>query len=90
MILIICGREAVKSWESRCNECRRRRAKISRLSMPPFPSLRLGMPMRAFARCGVAYTGPFLTKQGRGKVRQKRYLCVLTYAATRAVHLEML
>ena len=41
--------------------------------------------MRAFARCGVNYTGPFLTKQGRGRVRQKRYLCLFTCAATRAV-----
>ena len=45
--------------------------------------------MRAFAKCGVDYAGPFLTKQGRGKVRQKRYLCLFTCAATRAVHLEM-
>ena len=45
--------------------------------------------MRAFAKCGVDYAGPFLTKQGRGKVRQKRYWCLFTCAATRAVHLEM-
>ena len=45
--------------------------------------------MRAFAKCDVDYAGPFLTKQGRGKVRQKRYLCLFTCAATRAVHLEM-
>ena len=45
--------------------------------------------MRAFAKCGIDYAGPFLTKQGRSKVRQKRYLCLFTCAATRAVHLEM-
>ena len=45
--------------------------------------------MRAFSKCRVDYAGPFLTKQGRGKVRQKRYLCLFTCVATRAVHLEM-
>ncbi|XP_064638330.1 uncharacterized protein LOC135494343 [Lineus longissimus] len=32
--------------------------------------------------------GPFLTKQGRGKIRNKRYLAVFTCLQTRAVHLE--
>lgn len=34
--------------------------------------------------------GPFLTKQGRGKVRPKRYLLLFTCTKYRAVHLEML
>ena len=33
---IIRGREAVKSWESKCNECKKRRAKTSRQIMAPF------------------------------------------------------
>ena len=40
-------------------------------------------------RCGVDYAAPFLTKQGRGKSITKRYLCLFTCCATRAVHLEM-
>ena len=73
---IIRGREAVKSWVSRCNECKGRRTKTFKQIMGPLPLERLRMPMRAFVRCGVDYAGPFLTKQGRGKVRQKRYLCL--------------
>ena len=35
------------------------------------------------------YGGPFVTIQGRGKRKQKLYLCLFTCLATRAVHLEM-
>ena len=44
---------------------------------------------RAFERVGVDYGVPYITKQGRGKTRAKRYLCLFTCLATRAVHLEM-
>ena len=45
--------------------------------------------LRAFTRTSVDFGGPFVTIQGRGKRRQKRYLCLLTCMATMAVHLEM-
>ena len=35
------------------------------------------------------FGGPFITIQGRGKRREKRYLCLCTCLATRAVHLEL-
>ena len=56
--------------------------------MAPLPKSRLSS-ISAFEKVGVDYTGPFKTKQGRGKVRAKRYLCLFTCLATRAVHLEM-
>ena len=37
----------------------------------------MSLSMRAFERVGVDYGGPFLTKQGRGKAKAKRYLCTL-------------
>lgn len=82
---IVQGREAIKSHESKCNTCKRNRAKAATQIMAPLPKSRLGLPMRAFARCGVDYAGPFLTKQGRGKSRTKRYLCLFACSATRAV-----
>lgn len=73
-----------------CAECRRRfTTKIGSQMMAPLPNSRLKLPLRAFERVGVDYGGLYLTKQGRGKTRAKRYLCLFTCLATRAVHLEM-
>ena len=57
--------------------------------MAPLPRSRLKLPLRVFARVSVDYGGPFHTIQGRGKRRAKRYLCLFTCLASRAVHLEM-
>ena len=57
--------------------------------MAPLKSARLGESMRAFDKSGLDIAGPFLTKVGRGKTRNKRYLCLFTCQAVRAVHLEM-
>ncbi|XP_053406667.1 uncharacterized protein LOC123558187 [Mercenaria mercenaria] len=86
---IISAREEIRQWENICAECRRRKAKASKQIMAPLPVERLSHSVRAFANTGVDYAGPFITKQGRGKVRLKRYLCVFTCLVTRAVHLEI-
>ena len=57
--------------------------------MAPLPLNRLTTSLRAFAKVAVDFGGPFMTMQGRGKPRQKRYLCLFTCLASRAVHLEM-
>ena len=57
--------------------------------MAPLPEIRLPMSMRAFAQTAVDYGGAFITVQGRGKRRQKRYLSLFTCLSTRAVHLEI-
>ncbi|KAJ8040732.1 Alpha-N-acetylgalactosaminide alpha-2,6-sialyltransferase 6 [Holothuria leucospilota] len=86
---IVRGREAIKSFQRQCPGCRRFRGKAASQIMAPLPVERLGVPLRAFARAGVDYAGPFLTRQGRGRAKLKRYLCLFTCMATRAVHLEM-
>ena len=83
------GFEAIREWEKRCSECRRRKAKACKQIMAPLPVSRLKTSIRAFTRTSVDYGGPFTTIQGRGRRRQKRYLCLFTCLATRAVHLEM-
>lgn len=70
-------------------ECRRRQARPAQQIMAPLPNIRLNMTLRAFASSAVDFAGPFITVQGRGKRREKRYLCLFTCLASRAVHLEV-
>lgn len=55
--------------------------------MADLPEERLEYGNPAFYHCGVDYFGPFLVKQGRA--RAKRYGCLFTCMAIRAVHLEV-
>lgn len=86
---IISAREAIKEWEKECMQCRRRKATPAQKIMAPLPELRTRKSLRAFSQTSVDFGGPFITKQGRSKTRQKRYLCLFTCLATRAVHLEV-
>ncbi|XP_033105172.1 uncharacterized protein LOC117107577 [Anneissia japonica] len=85
---IVCGREEIE-WEKECAECKKRKAKSARQIMAPLPEKRIKSSLCAFSRVAVDYGGPFITIQGREKRRAKRYLCLFTCLATRAVHLEM-
>jgi len=69
--------------------CRRRKAKSAKQIMAPLPLIRLKSSIKAFVRTAVDFAGPFITIQGQGRQRQKRYLCLFTCLATRAAHLEI-
>ena len=86
---IISAREVIREWERECAECRRRKAKAGQQKMAPLPLARVQTSLRAFTRTSVDFGGPFIIIQGRGKRREKRYLCLFTCLATRAVHLEI-
>ena len=86
---IPAAREEIRQWENECNECKRRKARVAQQIMAPLPFVRLRLPLRAFARVSVDYGGPFITVQGQGKRREKRWLCLFTCLMCRAVHLEM-
>ena len=86
---IISAREEIREWERECAECRRRKSRAAQQIMAPLPLARLQTSLKAFTRTSVDFGGPFITIQGRGKRREKRYLCLFTCLATRAVHLEM-
>ena len=86
---IISAREEIREWEKECNECGRRNAKAAQQVMAPLPAIRTKLSLRAFATTSLDFAGPFITIQGRGKKRAKRYLCLFTCLQSRAVHLEM-
>ncbi|CAG2252551.1 unnamed protein product [Mytilus edulis] len=86
---IISGREEIREYEHECYTCRKKKAKVAEQVMAPLPEIRFKTPLHAFARTAVDFGGPFITVQGRGKRRQKRYLCLFTCLASRAVHLEV-
>ena len=71
---IISARKVIREWERECAECRRRKAKVGQQIMAPLP---------------LARVQTSITIQGRGKHREKRYLCLFSCLATRAVHLEI-
>ena len=86
---ILAGREEIRSYERECLFCEKRRAKPLTQLMAPLPRYRLSPPLHAFSKVSVDYGGPFETVQGRGKRREKCYLCLFTCLITRGVHLEL-
>lgn len=78
---IVSAREVIREWEKECSECRRRKAKACEQIMAPLPISRLEKTYRAFTKTAVDFGGPFITVQGRGKRRAKRYLCLFTCLA---------
>ena len=86
---IVAAREEIREWENECYTCQKRRNKLACQVMGPLPEVRLRFTYRAFDQTGVDYAGPFMTVQGRGKRRLKRWLCLFTCLTTRAVHLEV-
>jgi len=86
---VISAKEEIIEYEKECTVCKRKKTKNAQQVMAPLPLHRLMKSMRAFTRTAVDYGGPFITIQGRGRRREKRYLCLFTCLTLRAVHLEM-
>lgn len=75
---IISAREELRKWERQFNECCRNKVKPAEQLMGPIPSIRIKQPFHAFSRIAVDYGGPFITKQGRWKWQDMRYLSLQT------------
>ena len=88
--LVVHVREQVKRVMRESFECARRfRTKPAHQQMAPLPKIRLQQSSRPFESFAVDFGGPFLTKQGRGRVRAKHYLCLFLCLKTHGCHLEM-
>ena len=69
----------------KCVTCRRNRAPVAEQKMADLPKDRV-TPAPPFMYTGVDYFGPYLIKEGRREL--KRYGCLFTCMASRAIHIE--
>ena len=86
---IIGLNQMVTAARTGCKVCEIRRRQPFEQRMAPIPEYRFEIPLRAFAKTGLDFAGPFETKFGRGRARKKVYILVLTCMQIRAVHLEV-
>ena len=80
---IIKGPSMVKRIINQCIACRRRNQPSGKQIMAHLPAARV----TPFFAVGVDYFGPLKVKYRRGTI--KRYSCILTCLAIRAVHIEI-
>lgn len=77
----------VKREIGNCFNCRRRNKKPESQIMAQLPPERLKADKPPFSYIGVDYFGPLMVKVKRS--HEKRYGCLITCLATRAVHIEI-
>ena len=70
-----------------CKLCRLWKAQACKQLMAPLPKCRVSAGNPPFTCTGVDYFGPILIKVGRSHV--KRYGCLFTCMASRAIHIEI-
>ena len=85
---IVNGRTLVKRVLRQCVPCRRLKGKPCSQRMADLPADRLCPEEPPFTYVGIDCFGPFYVKRGRS--REKRYGCLFTCLAIRAIHLEVL
>ena len=84
---ILRGHAAVRRVVGKCLKCRFWNARPCEQIMAPLPTARVSPGLPPFSSVGVDYFGPILVKSRRSQV--KRYGCVFTCLAIRAVHIEI-
>ena len=82
---VVSGPSVVASIISSCVKCKKLCGAVQEQRMLDLPEDHLE-PTPPFTYCAVDYFGPFIIKDGRKEL--KRYGMLLTYMASRAVHIE--
>lgn len=74
-----------------CVDCKKVEPSSYKPKEGPLPAARIGKAhaQGIFSHVLVDHCGPFLTRQGRGRAAEKRWVFIITCAATRAVHFEL-
>ena len=83
------GRQQIKKVLKNCRQCKINFGMPKPPKMAMLPAIRLEGTMKPFTNASVDFSGAYITVQGRGKRRCKRYLCLFVCNETRAVHCEM-
>lgn len=84
---IIKGSSTVKKVITRCIQCKRQSSPLCSQQMAPLLKEQITADKPPFTYVGVDYFGPLIVKSGRSHV--KRYGCLFTCLASRAVHIEI-
>ena len=84
---VINASSMVRRLLASCFDCRRRQTPVNEQKMADLPQDRVTAGLPPFSNVGVDFFGPFMVKQGRRQV--KRYGCIFTCLAIRAVHIEV-
>jgi len=82
------GRSVITKVLRNCMKCKRLHARIGHQRMAELPADRVQPGKPPFSNVGVDCFGPFLVKRGRSQ--EKRYGCLFTCMAIRAIHIEKL
>ena len=86
-VWIVKGRTAVRRVLAGCFNCRRRNKASGEQIMADLPRDRITPDEPPFTNVEVDFFGPLFVRHGRGKA--KRYGCLFTCLAVRAVHIEI-
>jgi len=84
---ILRGRQAVRDLQSKCVPCRKLYGRCLNQPIAPLPSKRCSRSL-AFETVGIDFAGPLFIKK-TDRTTSKAYICLITCAATRAIHLEI-
>ncbi|CAM4529069.1 unnamed protein product [Leuciscus chuanchicus] len=82
------GREAIRRFQRKCQECQKWRGKPQIPKMADLPPSRVRLFKPAFYSTGVDCFGPYSVAIGRR--REKRWGIIFKYMTTRAVHIDLL
>ena len=84
---IIMGNARIRTVLSQCFDCRRLHGPSMNQKMADLPCDRVLQNEHPFSSVGIDFFGPYIIKRGRSEV--KRYGCIFTCLAMRAVHIEV-